>query len=39
MEDALKLMTGFLDNAREREDESANKIVLTLFAHPPADRD
>jgi hypothetical protein len=32
-------MTGFLDDAREIEDESANKIVLTVFAHPPADQD
>jgi DNA-binding transcriptional ArsR family regulator len=39
IEDALKLMTGFLDDARAREDESAGKIVLTLFAHPPADQD
>jgi DNA-binding transcriptional ArsR family regulator len=39
MDDALRLMTGFLDNARAREDESANKIVLTLFAHPPAEKD
>ena len=39
MEKALELMTGFLGNAREIEDESADKIVLTLFAHPPADED
>lgn len=39
MDEALKLMTGFLDEARQREDESADKIVLTLFAHPPADQD
>jgi DNA-binding transcriptional ArsR family regulator len=38
MDDALRLMTGFLDNARAREDESADKIVLTLFAHPPAEK-
>lgn len=39
MDEALQLMTGFLDNARAQEDESANKIVLTLFAHPPAEKD
>jgi hypothetical protein len=39
MDEALQLMTSFLDDAREREDESADKIVLTLFAHPPADQD
>jgi DNA-binding transcriptional ArsR family regulator len=39
MDEALQLMTGFLNTAREREDESANKIVLTLFAHPPAEKD
>jgi DNA-binding transcriptional ArsR family regulator len=39
MEQALAMMTGFLDDAREKEDESADKIVLTLFAHPPADQD
>ena len=39
MEQALKLMTGFLDDARKKEDGSAGKIVLTLFAHPPADQD
>jgi hypothetical protein len=39
MEQALKRMTQFLDDARKNEDESADKIVLTLFAHPPADKD
>jgi len=39
MEHALKLMTATLDTAREEEDESAEKIVLTLFAHPPAGED
>jgi DNA-binding transcriptional ArsR family regulator len=39
MDDALRLMSRFLDDAREREDESANKILLTLFAHPPAEQD
>jgi DNA-binding transcriptional ArsR family regulator len=39
MEDALRMMTDFLANARHVEDESASKIVLTLFAHPPADQE
>ena len=39
MEQALKLMTNFLDKARDEEDGSADKIVLTFFAHPPADQD
>jgi DNA-binding transcriptional ArsR family regulator len=39
MEHALRLMTDTLDKARETEDESADKLVLTLFAHPPADQD
>jgi hypothetical protein len=39
LERALELMSGFLDDAREVEDESADKIVLTVFAHPPADQD
>jgi len=38
-EKALELMTGFLDNARVEEDESADQIVLTVFAHPPASQD
>ena len=37
MEYALRLMTETLQKAREDEDESADKLVLTLFAHPPAD--
>jgi DNA-binding transcriptional ArsR family regulator len=37
MEYALQLMTDTLEKARTDEDESADKIVLTLFAHPPAD--
>ncbi|HKC21303.1 MAG TPA: winged helix-turn-helix domain-containing protein [Gaiellaceae bacterium] len=36
METALELMTDFLARARNLEDENADKIVLTLFAHPPA---
>jgi hypothetical protein len=39
MEHALQLMTDTLGKARDDEDESADKIVLTLFAHPPADQD
>jgi DNA-binding transcriptional ArsR family regulator len=39
MERALELMAQFLDSARDDEDDSADKIVLTLFAHPPASAD
>jgi DNA-binding transcriptional ArsR family regulator len=39
MAQALKLITDSLDRARDEEDESADKIVLTMFAHPPADQD
>ena len=39
IEQALELMSEFLAKAREAEDESADKIVLTMFAHPPAHRD
>jgi DNA-binding transcriptional ArsR family regulator len=39
MEQALKLITDSLDKARAEEDESADKLVLTMFAHPPADQD
>jgi DNA-binding transcriptional ArsR family regulator len=39
MEKALELMSSFLENARLVEDENADKIVLTLFAHPPASQD
>jgi DNA-binding transcriptional ArsR family regulator len=38
MERARELMATFLDEARENEDEAAEKIVLTAFAHPPADQ-
>jgi DNA-binding transcriptional ArsR family regulator len=38
MERALDLMAKFLQEARESEDETAAKIVLTTFAHPPADQ-
>jgi hypothetical protein len=36
---ALELMGTFLEAARDLEDERAEKIVLTMFAHPPAQRD
>jgi DNA-binding transcriptional ArsR family regulator len=36
IERALELMAGFLSAAREGEDEQADKLVLTMFAHPPA---
>jgi DNA-binding transcriptional ArsR family regulator len=33
---ALELMTEFLSSARKLEEQDADKIVLTMFAHPPA---
>jgi len=36
MERALELMSRFLAEARDLEDDDADKIVLTMFAHPPA---
>jgi DNA-binding transcriptional ArsR family regulator len=36
IEHARELMTKFLSEARDVEDEGAAKIVLTVFAHPPA---
>ena len=39
MERAIELMSAFLSAARDLEDESANQIVLTMFAHPPASAD
>jgi hypothetical protein len=39
IERALELMGKFLKEARDGQDESADKIVLTMFAHPPAQRD
>src|SRR5215213_9458939 len=36
MEQALELMSESLERAREAEDESADKMVITMFAHPPA---
>ena len=39
MERVLQLMSEYLGAAREREDENADKVVLTMFAHPPAQQD
>ena len=39
MAQVVDLMSEYLGAAREREDETAGKIVLTLFAHPPAQGD
>jgi DNA-binding transcriptional ArsR family regulator len=39
LERALDMMTAFLSAARDVEDEAADKIVLTMFAHPPASQD
>jgi DNA-binding transcriptional ArsR family regulator len=39
LERALELMAAFLSAARDVEDEEADKIVLTMFAHPPAQQD
>jgi DNA-binding transcriptional ArsR family regulator len=39
IEAAVTLMGEFLDSARKREDDDADKIVLTVFAHPPANKD
>jgi hypothetical protein len=36
IERALELMSSFLASARDLEDDDADKIVLTMFAHPPA---
>ena len=36
MERAIELMSAFLTAARDLEDESADQIVLTMFAHPPS---
>jgi hypothetical protein len=36
---ALDMMTAFLSAARDVEDQAADKIVLTMFAHPPASQD
>ena len=39
MEQALGLMSETLEKARDEEDDSADQMVLTLFAHPPASQD
>lgn len=39
IERALELVSSFLEATRDLEDEGANKIVLTMFAHPPAQQD
>jgi hypothetical protein len=39
IEAAVELMSGFLGSARKREDDDADKVVLTVFAHPPANKD
>jgi hypothetical protein len=39
MDRALELMSTFLEAARDLEEESKDKIVLTMFAHPPANQD
>jgi DNA-binding transcriptional ArsR family regulator len=39
IERAIELMAAFLSAARDLEDEQADKIVLTMFAHPPAQQD
>jgi DNA-binding transcriptional ArsR family regulator len=36
VERATELMAAFLEAARDVEDDQADKIVLTMFAHPPA---
>jgi DNA-binding transcriptional ArsR family regulator len=39
MERATELMSAFLSAARDLEDDHADKVVLTMFAHPPASAD
>jgi DNA-binding transcriptional ArsR family regulator len=39
IERAIELMAAFLEAARDLEDEKADKVVLTMFAHPPAQQD
>ena len=39
MEDARELMSEFLERAGQLEREEADKLVLTMFAHPPAQQD
>ena len=35
MNRAVEMMTAFLEAAQDVEDESADRLVLTMFAHPP----
>lgn len=39
LEQALELVMDLMSRAREVEDESAGKIVITAFAHPPTSRE
>jgi hypothetical protein len=39
MDRAVELMTTFLTAARDVEQDQADKIVMTMFAHPPASQD
>jgi DNA-binding transcriptional ArsR family regulator len=39
VEQARELMSKVLEQARELENEEAEKLVLTMFAHPPASQD
>jgi DNA-binding transcriptional ArsR family regulator len=39
LDQALELIMELMGRAREAEDESAGKIVITAFAHPPASRE
>jgi DNA-binding transcriptional ArsR family regulator len=39
IERAIELMAAFLEAARDLENEKADKVVLTMFAHPPAQAD
>jgi DNA-binding transcriptional ArsR family regulator len=39
MDQARDLMSEFLERARTIENDEADKLVLTMFAHPPAQQD
>lgn len=39
VEQARELMSEFLEKARKQENQKADKLVLTMFAHPPAQQD
>jgi DNA-binding transcriptional ArsR family regulator len=39
VEQARDLMSEFLEKARKLEDDKADKLVVTMFAHPPAQQD